>query len=354
MVLNFILVFVVSLSVAWFSIPYIIKVSEIKHLFDEPSEDRKIHVKRTPNLGGMAIFASFFFTTLFFVPGETFRYLNYLLCALLILFVVGLKDDLVGLSPSKKFIAQIAAAFIIAYFGDIRITGLHGVFGIHTINFWVSIGFSLFLIILIVNAFNLIDGIDGLAGIIGFIVFTIYAVGFYMMGYTSLSLISVALMGSILGFLRYNLSPAKIFMGDTGSLLIGLIAAALTIKFVDLNRPIYTAVTDGLHIQAAPVVAISILIIPLFDTLRVFSIRALSGKSPFTADRNHLHHKLLDRGYGHTQAALILAAINFLFIAVIFFAKDFGMTFSLIVLAVMIVLLWTAFTLIGRNNDSKE
>ena len=316
-------ILLVSSCIVLFSIPRIIKVASIKHLFDDPSEDRKVHNEKTPNLGGIAIFAALILSICLFVPFSTTPYINFVIASSLILFTLGLKDDLVGLGPMIKFLAQIVAAVLIAYFADIRLSSFYGIFGLHDISKPLSVLVSVFVILLVVNSFNLIDGIDTLAGSIGLLVSSVLAFFFYEMHQTSLTYLSIALSGSLIGFLWYNRTPAKIFMGDTGSLLIGLIISVLCIKFIELNK-INPSSTSTPLFSAAPAIVCGLLIIPLFDTIRVFTLRILNGKSPFNADRNHIHHRLLDFNLTHIQSSIILVGINIIFIGITFYFQNIG------------------------------
>lgn len=310
------LIFLSSLLVVSFSIPSIIYVAFRKRLFDAPNEDRKIHKKIIPNLGGVAIFTGFLFSTSLFIKSSLLPEAGIVLASGIILFVVGLKDDLVGMSPLKKLMAQVLAALIIAVLADIRLKSLFGVLGIFEIAYPVSIALTVFIVVAIVNAFNLVDGIDGLAGGIGLVVSITYALLFFLMGDLGWSFMATALGGALVGFLIYNVSPAKIFMGDTGSLLVGLIAAVLSIQFIELSS-IHTVKAVNLGIHASPALVLAILVIPIFDTTRVFTLRILKRQSPFTADRNHLHHRLIDLKLSHTSSALILLGVN---VALILFA----------------------------------
>lgn len=310
------LIFLSSLLVVSFSIPSIIYVAFRKRLFDAPNEDRKIHKKIIPNLGGVAIFTGFLFSTSLFIKSSLLPEAGIVLASGIILFVVGLKDDLVGMSPLKKLMAQVLAALIIAVLADIRLKSLFGFLGIFEIVYPVSIALTVFIIVAIVNAFNLVDGIDGLAGGIGLVASVTYALLFFLMGDLGWSFMATALGGALVGFLIYNVSPAKIFMGDTGSLLVGLIAAVLSIQFIELSS-VHTVKAVDLGIHASPALVLAILVIPIFDTTRVFTLRILKRQSPFTADRNHLHHRLIDLKLSHTSSALILLGVN---VALILFA----------------------------------
>jgi UDP-GlcNAc:undecaprenyl-phosphate/decaprenyl-phosphate GlcNAc-1-phosphate transferase len=309
----FILIFLTSLLVVAFAIPPVITVSFQKRLFDNPSESRKIHKRIIPNFGGIAIFTGFLFTCSLFIPTNFLPEANVLMAAGLILFMTGLKDDIVGLSPLIKFVAQFTSAFIVAMVANLRIADLHGIIGVNEMPYYASITLTVFFIVGIVNAFNLIDGIDGLAGSLGVIFSLLYAYMFYRAGEMGWSYLSLSLTGALIGFLFFNVTPAKIFMGDSGSLVLGFVAAVLSIKFMGVSAK-SDIMVGTTHITSVAGLVVSILIIPIFDTLRVFTLRILRNTSPFTADSNHLHHRLLFLGLSHVQATLVLAVVNVMFI----------------------------------------
>ena len=221
---------------------------------------------------------------------------------------------LLGLSPLKKFVAQFTSAFIIAVMADLRIADLNGIFGFHELPYMISIILTALFMVGVVNAFNLIDGVDGLASSLGIIFSCMYAFLFYQAGELGWAYLSLSLAGSLTGFLFFNLTPAKIFMGDLGSLLTGYIAAILSIKFLGFSST-QNIMVGTLEISSGAGLVLAILIIPIFDTLRVFTLRMLRNTSPFTADRNHVHHRLLFVGLSHVQTTLSLAVLNLLFIA---------------------------------------
>lgn len=341
--LKILLIFVSTAVGTGVIIKAVIKVSLLKHLFDEPTEDRKIHISRVPNLGGIGMYAAFLFAVCVFIPQGQLDYLRYLIAASLILVAIGLKDDLVGLSPTKKLVAQIASAIIMAQLTNIRITSFYGFMGIYELAFPVSVLVTVLVSIFIYNAMNLIDGIDGLAGGIGFLASGTYAFFFYQMGNIGDCLMAVAFCGSLLGFLYFNISPAKIFMGDTGSLLIGFMLAIFSIRFIELNK--FDAILNRTpFMAAAPAISISILIIPIFDTLRVFILRILRGRSPFAADKNHLHHRFLEMKFTHLQTTFVLICTNVLFIGLSIVLQDIGnaqlVTFVLLLAVLVNTLFW--------------
>ncbi|MBX5438581.1 MAG: undecaprenyl/decaprenyl-phosphate alpha-N-acetylglucosaminyl 1-phosphate transferase, partial [Thermoflavifilum sp.] len=272
---------------------------------------RKIHTCKIPNLGGVALYVSFFFSVLAWGDFHTSTALQYFLLGLSVLFFVGLKDDVVPMSPLKKLGGQVVGAFLLVVLAGFKIQDLHGLFGIHHVITPVSELISMFLVVATINAFNLIDGIDGLAGGIALIVALTYGTIFWVKGLHNMHIAAFVLSGALISFLYYNAYPAKIFMGDTGSMTIGYIVAALTLKFLNCDL----VLPNGETFHPNPAIAAAILVIPFFDTLRVIVFRLLHKTSPFKADRNHIHHILLDCGLNHFQASAMLYVANGLFIA---------------------------------------
>ncbi|MBK8493902.1 MAG: undecaprenyl/decaprenyl-phosphate alpha-N-acetylglucosaminyl 1-phosphate transferase [Chitinophagaceae bacterium] len=328
--------------ITFFAIPVIIQVAKDKKLFDEPDE-RKVHKNVIPTLGGLGIFAGFIIATLMGVPAAITSELQYFAAAATVIFFLGIKDDILVLSASKKFIGQLIAAGIIIKFGGIQLTNLHGFLGIYEIPHITGMLISLFTIIVITNSFNLIDGVDGLAGSLGLMTTLVFGVYFFYAGQLTFAVMAFALAGSIIGFLIYNFSPAKIFMGDTGSLLLGLVNAILVIKFINVaGNP-----ASNFPIEAAPAIGFSILMIPLFDTLRVFGLRILDRRSPFSPDRTHVHHFLLDLGLSHRMVTITCVLVNISFISLAFLLRNLGTT------VVIGILLLSAFVFIGIKFNSQ-
>lgn len=341
---------ITSFLICFLAIPSIIKVAELKHLFDNPDE-RKKHGSQVPTLGGIAIFAGFIFSTTFWSNQTQIIELQYIIAALIVMFFMGIKDDIINLVAHKKLLGQLVAASIIVYFADIRLTSLYGIFDIYNIPYWPSIFFSIFTVIALTNSINLIDGIDTLAGSIGFIISTTLGVWFYLSGNIQYAILSFSLIGCLLAFLHYNKTPARIFMGDTGSLVLGLVTSILAIKFIELNRVFYGEAY--LRITSVPAVTISIFIIPIFDTIRVFILRIMLGKSPLSADRNHMHHILTDLGYSHIKSTLILVSVNITLIILTFsFKKYQGEGLVLINFALMF--LFTSYLSKKRRDNRKN
>lgn len=317
---NIILGFVTAFTLTYFAIPSIINVARLKHLYDEPDE-RRVHTERTPSLGGVGIFAGVIFSMVLWTPFQEFGNLQYIICAFLIIFLIGAKDDIIPLDPGKKLIGELMAACILVFKSNIRLTSFYGLFGITVLPEWLSIVLSVFTIIVIMNSFNLIDGINGLCGSVSLLICLVLGSWFFLIDRIELAIVAYAAAGAVTAFLRYNVTPAQIFMGDTGSLLLGLLSAILAIEFIEAHNDLKG---NPYAFASVPAVAIGILIIPFFDTLRVFTTRMLRGRSPFQADRTHIHHLLLDTGMSHMQATATLVAINILFVLLVFRLQHIG------------------------------
>lgn len=323
---------ITAFMLTYFTVPVIVRVS--KHLdFFERSKKRGSHNGNIPTLGGVAIFFGVVISAALFYPEALEKEFRYVLAALVILFFVGLKDDLLVLDPKKKFLAQLVIALIMVLLADIRITTFHGFLNINEIPYWVSVVLSIFVYVVIVNGFNLIDGIDGLASGVAILVSVVFGILFIFAGGYDYVFYAAILTGSLAAFFRFNVfsSKNKIFLGDTGSLIIGFLIAMITIRFLECDNINVVSRSD----RSVPVMAFGILIVPLFDTLRVFVIRIFRGESPFHADRRHIHHRLLDLGFKHIQATLIIIAANLLIIGVILLLQDLRGRFLVVIVLLL-------------------
>lgn len=317
----------VSFIITFLAIPVVLQIADKKKLYDIPDE-RKVHTHAVASLGGVGIFGGFLLASLLSIQGYLNPEFQYFFAAALVIFFLGLKDDLIVLSASKKFIGQMVAASILIHLGDIRLDSMHGLFGFDALPEGFALALTYFTIIVIINSFNLIDGIDGLAASLGTLTMLIFGTYFYMIDYQAYALLAYSLAGSLVAFLIFNHHPAKIFMGDSGSLMIGLVNSILVIKFINVASDASVVVP----IQSAAAVGISILIVPLFDTLRVFAIRIFNGRSPFTPDRNHIHHMLLSKGLGHAAVTLICVSANITFVALAYAGRSLGSTYLLLLM----------------------
>lgn len=314
---NIFLSLAISFTIVYFVIPKIIKVSVLKNLFDVPNH-RSAAKKVVPTLGGIAILAGFAIGTIISSDSFNINALKYLYAGIIAMFLIGLKDDIIGLSAKKKFIIEIVMAFYMVILGHYRISNLHGILGIHEIDYVWGLLISVIAIVGIINAVNLVDGIDGLAGGIGLLASLVYGFWFFNAGDHIYALCSFSLAGSLIAFLLYNVfgNTNKIFMGDTGSLVLGTILAILTLHF-NLLYP--TARMSG---HGMPAISLAIIIVPIIDTTRVFAIRLWQKRSPFSPDMNHIHHNVLKLTGSHLTSSLIIIFVNGLLILSAFLLID--------------------------------
>ncbi|WP_282783297.1 glycosyltransferase family 4 protein [Phaeodactylibacter xiamenensis] len=306
---NIISGFVTSFAFTYLAIPPVIKIANERHLCDVPGE-RSSHFVATPTLGGVGIFTGILIALFMWVPFANHQFLQYLVGALFIIFVVGLKDDLEPMDAKKKLIAQMITAFLIVYACDIRIESMHGLLGFHSdFPYWFSLLVSGFTVLVIMNAFNLIDGINGLSASIGILVSTILGIWFFNTEQPAFAILAAITTAAYLAFLRYNIMPpTRTFMGDTGSLILGTITATLVIQFITSNAALN--IGHMFHLQSIAAVSMTVVVVPLFDTLRVFATRMARGHSPLMPDRRHIHHLLVDYGFTHAQATGVLVTFN--------------------------------------------
>jgi len=319
-----------SFVVTYLAIPKIIHFSNQSRLFAKVGE-RHSHKGEIPIFGGIAIFSGLLFSLLFWAKLE---YLQFVLVSLIIIFFIGILDDLLSLTPTRKLIGLFSSVFVFMFLGDLQIQSFHNLFGIQELPQWISILFTIFVTVIITNAYNLIDGIDGLAGGLGSIASFVFGIIFLINSDFQYAILSFTLLGSLLAFLKYNFNPASIFMGDTGSLVIGLILSILSIRLINegVNIP-----NDQLYINKGPFISIVLLSIPLFDTFRVFFIRVFSGYHPLRPDRNHIHHALLDLGFGHKKSALILYAYSVFITFISYFMIDMSLGLSIYLLSIIVL-----------------
>lgn len=343
---------IVACATSITAIPVIIKISRLKNLMADPGE-RSSHITKTPTLGGVAIFASTLISYFLWENPDEGQLIHLSISAIVILFFLGVKDDILILSPKKKMFVQVAVSALVVILADLRIENLFGIFGINEVPYILSLPLTVFVFIALINAINLIDGIDGLAGGIGMIAGGMFGLWFFLNEHFAMACLAASMSGSLFGFLRFNYSKtSKIFMGDTGSLIVGFLLSMFALKFIQLNIE-YRFNPNASF--SAPILAIVVLIVPIFDTLRVFIVRLKDKKSPFIGDRNHLHHILIDSGLSHFQTSVILW--TFTLISTILFlliSKTTDNTTSLYILIVLFAIyMWIAHML-KQNNTNKE
>ncbi|MFI5133499.1 MAG: MraY family glycosyltransferase, partial [Chitinophagales bacterium] len=241
-----------------------------------------------------------------------------------------------------KFVIQLALAAMIALSG-IRITNFDGLFGLNELPLSAQYIFTIIAIVGAINAFNLIDGIDGLAGGLGFMSLVTLGIFLNMSNDSNSALIAFALAGGILAFLYFNINPARIFMGDTGSLVIGFIIAVLCIRLMQVNTGVANPV-----LHHAPIVTLGLVLIPVFDALRVFAVRIWKGRSPFTADKTHIHHLLTNTGLSHAFSTGLICSIHGFILLEVYRLREIKEELVLVILIGLMALMTALF----RNIDA--
>jgi len=311
-IFNIIGLFIGSLMLSIYLVPKVKRIVYSKRLMDEPNS-RSSHKKSTPSLGGIAFYIIFILGLYFNDQFDEFNVSMSILPGVTLMFFLGLKDDLVALSSRVKFGGQILACLFVLFHYKFEIESFHGFLGIYTMPIWVSIPLALLVMITIINAYNLVDGIDGLAASISTVAFTCFAIYFFWVGRLFLALTAISMIGALVGFLFFNLSERKkIFMGDTGSLVIGFLLAVFSIRLLALEEGLALLPFDAEYI---PLVMGTFIFLPLFDVIRVFSVRILQGNSPFSPDRNHIHHILIDKlKWSHRRTSFAISGLSFLIV----------------------------------------
>ena len=336
------LIGLVSFLFGWIAMPIVIRIAKAKGFVVRPNK-RMSHTGEVPNIGGLNICFSFILTYLFF-EFEQMNHNQFFMIGLFAIMVIGFIDDILVLTPLSKLLGETLAGIALIGFADIRITHLHGIFGINEIGIIPSYLISLFILIAIINAVNLIDGIDGLASGLGILYCLFFAIYFGLVGEAGWSFIGIGMIGSLAVFFIYNVfgNRDKIFMGDSGSLLLGYLLTAFVFRFCEINA--LGSIPAQFHMSASPAVAICVLTVPIFDTIRVSITRIKKGRSPFQPDKNHIHHLLLRTGLSHIQTTCILLFVSLLFIALGIVGRNWNLWLLLIVdfalATVLTLILW--------------
>ena len=309
--------------------------------------ERKVHTKPISRFGGIAIFLSAWAGILIAGEGmEAFRSWPVLFSTLFVLFFLGVWDDIKNISARLRFFVQVGCAATLAASG-LRLTSLFGIFGIHALGLPAQYLGTIIIIVGTTNAFNLIDGVDGLAGGLAYIGLLVLAFVSYKLAIYPMVIIALAFAGALLGFLRNNISPARIFMGDGGSLVLGYLLIASGILLIRRASDTPWLISPS----RVTVLVTAILVIPVFDTLRVFAFRIRSGLSPFKADKTHIHHLFLVAGLSHRKTSLFLYLFEtVLILMAMLLSNPAGVS----IIIVIMVILFHVVTVILRINQGVE
>lgn len=315
-----------SALITWCIIPHIVRIVRARGIFDQPDNDRKIHKVPIPMLGGIGIFLGFMIALVGAAEILDITLSHYFSLIVVILLFVGLADDLVPIPVGYKLLFMIMAGTVVLIDTSSWIIAFNGVFGIETVPLYIAIPLSLFVIVLIINAYNMIDGVDGLAGSQGAMAATFLGVFFVVNGMTGLSIIAFSLSGALLGYLFHNRPPARIFMGDSGSLVVGFILAFLAVEFVAV---VGTNNTYAINAYT-PVLIVAILIVPLFDILRVIILRKINGRRASSPSNDHVHHVLMDYGFSARGTSYYLLLVQIAITVIAYTMAQMGININLV------------------------
>lgn len=340
--------FVISFMITFFGIPSVSRIARIKNLYDIPGM-RASHIEPIPRLGGTMIFAGIIISSVLFTGLEKSAELKYIIAGLLVLFFIGLKDDIISLVYLKKAAGQLLACIILVIFGGIRINLNCEYLGSQEICDVVSVIVSIIFVMTLINSLNFIDGIDGLAAGVGIIASLSFGIWFIIINQIFYAVICFSLTGSLIAFFWYNVysSRYKIFLGDTGSMVIGFLLAVFLIRSLELDSG-----NSIIRIsEIAPSLDLAILIVPVFDIFRIVFVRMIRGKSPFKGDHNHIHHQVLLLSGSHLKATSVILIVNFLLILAVLVLRSLGNAILIPFLLLICVTLSLLLALYIKNNN---
>ena len=338
-----IMIVIISFLLVYVIIPNIHRIIKVRNLNDQPN-NRSSHFCPTPTMAGVAFYFTIMISLFFIKHFDIENIGNNLIAAITIVFIIGLKDDLVVTSPRDKLTMETIAIIFLLLSNSMHVKTLNGFLGIYELPELLEYCGIIFILLTIINAFNFIDGIDGLASTIAIVIFSVFSLIFYASNLHFYFLISLSVIGMLLAYLYYNFSTTqKIFMGDTGSLLIGFFIGFCTLKFLSMDTSLLSNFT--FKAENKLIIVFAVLFMPLFDMFRVIGLRMMEGKSPFKADRNHIHHILIDSGLSHFKVAMTLGFLNYVIIIMTLwfssFLDSFQMSVFLIFLYVVMLLFFS-------------
>ncbi len=332
--MNLFTVFILSLFLTIALVPVFKRLAFRMNIVDVPNA-RKVHAVPMPKTGGISMALGAFIPMLLWLPRDPF--VSSLFIGAGIIVVFGVIDDIKTLGAIQKFVPQIAATVIVVVFGGVRFTCFGDLLPAScTLPAYLSIPFTVFAILGVTNAINLADGLDGLAGGISMLSYILIVFLALNCGNHSVAIIAVAMAGGIAGFLRFNTHPAVLFMGDAGSQLLGFVLAVLVVALTQANTPY------------AKILGLPLIGFPILDTLTVMSERVIKGKSPFAADKNHFHHRLLRFGFFHTEAVLLIYITQALFMIMALIFRFYSDWFSFLGFVSLSLLILLVFFIGGR------
>ena len=302
--------------------PKVLKIAILKNIVDNP-DARKLQRNPVPVLGGVAVFFGIVIglssSKAIFDSANTFM----LISAMVIMLYIGTTDDIISLSPGIRFLVEIIVIAWLMYASKSSINCFWGLWGIGTISSWTSYALTIFAAVGIINAINLIDGVNGLSSGFCFMSSVLFAIFFHMTGNQVMTTLAISAAGAIVPFFLHNVfgQSSKMFIGDGGTLVIGTMMAMFVMSILSINTGSIKLVADGMGLIPF---TLSVLSIPVFDTLRVMSTRILHKKSPFHPDKTHLHHMFIDLGFSHIGTTISILSLNFLIVVAWFASYKLG------------------------------
>ena len=302
--------------------PKILKIAIAKNLVDNP-DARKLQRRPIPNMGGPAVFFGITIGLCCSQSTLTNSGIFYLMAAMLIILYIGIMDDILGLTPTLRFVIEILIICWLMYVNQASISSFYNLWGIDILPTWVSYPLTVFACVGIINSINLIDGVNGLSSGFCFMASTVFAIMFYHLGNMTMMTIALSAAGAIIPFFLHNVFGynTRMFIGDSGTLVVGTMMSMFIISILDKNLACTGMMLKGVGVLPF---TIAVLSIPVFDTVRVMSTRILHKKSPFSPDKTHLHHMFIDLGFSHIGTTISILCLNFIIIASWFVAYKLG------------------------------
>lgn len=336
------LAFVISLALVTWIHPRLVKIALLKSIVDNPNA-RKLQRYPVPVLGGVAVF--------FGITIGVALLSSYVNCAnLLVVFVammamlyIGTMDDILNLTPSLRFVAEIVTVLALIYVGGYCVDDFHGLWGIGPISWWLAVPLTVFAAVGIINSINLIDGVNGLSSGYCILACTLFGTLFFLIGDTKMSLLAVTSVGALIPFFLHNVfgKTSKMFIGDGGTLVMGTLMSVFVISVLRHGSVSSAFVSPSMGLVPF---TLAVLAVPVFDTLRVMTTRILKGRSPFRPDKTHLHHMLISLGCSHVMATTVILLLNISVILVWWLSYALGASIDL---QLYVVVAWSLLVTIG-------
>lgn len=351
---HIIIPFLVAIISTFWIHPKVLKIAIIKNLVDNP-DTRKLQRNPTPVMGGIAVF----FGLLLGLCSSQIIYTDYIfiyVAAMLVLLYIGIIDDILNLSPKLRFIMEIAVITMLILVTDCSLNNFYGLWGIYSIPEWLAVPLTIFATVGIINGINLIDGVNGLSTGFCIMASILFGILFYTLNNTAMLVIAASTAGSIIPFFIHNVfgNKTRMFIGDGGALVMGVIMSIFTIEIISTNSD--SALLSSKGIGLIPF-CLSVLSIPVFDTLRVMSRRILRGTSPFHADKTHLHHVFIDLGFSHIGTTISILSLNFLVVIIWWLSYKLGASIDVqlyVVLATSISVTFILYEVISKSSKDSH